>query len=256
MVSKNNNERFSRVRYFSRKKYLTDYKEYDSKLKARAVVLYFKAKHAGIIPIRARVIDRGNFCQVYFDENTYNQMKQGIVKLPDFSDVPQAVIRKVQSSQKIDSKSKSGHDIREIKSNYMYGRKEKYQVVKLEKEKPKHELLRDTRRKQKLSSKDTLEDSLRFMLLIEILHNMYLIPDDIYDLKYWANKDAFDAVYALWEQEKDLNDSLDIIHDTFMDSCPKCGSEMNENFIVLGGQGRLAVYQCVLCKFYLPRTVE
>ena len=256
MSSKNNNERFSRVRYFSRKKYITDYKEYDSKLKARSVVLYFKAKHAGILAIRARVIDRGDFHQIYFDENTFNQMQEGIVKLPDYSQVPGTVMRKVQSRLKIDSKSRSGHNIQEIKSNYMYGRKEKYQVVKPDKDKSKHELLRETRRRQKISAKDTLEDSLRFMLLIEILHNMYLIPDDVYDLKYWANKEAFDHVYAIWEQEQDLNESLDIIHDTFMDSCPKCGSDMKENFIVLRNQGRLAVYQCELCKFYLPRSVE
>ena len=70
MPSQNNIERFARVRYFSRKKYITDYKEYDSKLKARAVILYFKALNAGRFPIRARIIDRGSFCQIYFDENT------------------------------------------------------------------------------------------------------------------------------------------------------------------------------------------
>jgi hypothetical protein len=225
-------------------------------LKARSVILYFKAKFAGIFAIRARVIDRGNFCQIYFDENTFNQIQKGTVKLPDFSEVPDSVKKKVQSTDDDDVRSKSGHQINEIKSKFMYGRRERYQVVKLQKEKPKHELLRETRRKQKINAKDTLEDSLRFMLLIEILHNMFLIPDDVYDIKYWANKEAFDHVYDIWEREQDLNESLDIIHDTFMDSCPKCGSEMKENFIVLGGQGRLAVYQCVLCKFYLPRSVE
>lgn len=256
MPYKNNSERFSRVRYFNNKKYITDYKEYDSKLKAKAVVLYLKALNAGRIAIRARVIDRGSFHQVYFGESTYDKMQKGLIKLPEYTDVPEAVIRKIKSIEIRDVKSRSGHKIQEIKSDYMYGRKEKYHIVRLDKEKSKQELLRETRKKQKINAKDTLEDSLRFMLLIEILHNMYLIPDDIYDLKYWANKDAFDAIYAIWEQEQDLNESLDIIHDTFMDSCPKCGSEMKENFIVLGNQGRLAVYQCVLCKFYLPRTVE
>ena len=261
MPSKNKNERFSRVRYFRRKKYVTDYKEYDSKLKARSVVLYFKAKHAGMFPIRARIINRVTFYQVYFDEQTFNKMEKGLIKLPDYDIIPDSVIRKVKSllgetELKTNNSSKSGHQIQEMSTTYMYGRKEKFQVVKVDEEKSKHQLLRETRRKQKISGKDTLEDSLRFMLLIEILHNMYLIPDDVYDLKYWANKEAFDHVYSIWEQEQELNESLDIIHDTFMDSCPKCGSDMRENFIVLGGRGRLAVYQCELCKFYLPRSVE
>ncbi|TFG19700.1 MAG: hypothetical protein EU530_05455 [Promethearchaeota archaeon] len=256
MPFKNDNERFSQVRYFRRKKYISDLKEYDSKLKAKSVVLYLKAMNAGRIVIRARIIDRGSFHHIYFDESTYKQMQEGAVKLPEYTDVPESVIRKMKSVEISDVKSRSGHKIQVFKSDYMYGRKEKYHIVRLDKEKSKQQLLRETRKKQKINAKDTLEDSLRFMLLIEILHNMYLIPDDIYDLKYWANKDAFDAVYAIWEQEQNLNESLDIIHDTFMDSCPKCGSEMKENFIVLGGRGRLAVYQCVLCKFYLPRSVE
>ncbi|MBN2155994.1 MAG: hypothetical protein JW776_08125 [Candidatus Lokiarchaeota archaeon] len=249
-------ERFSHVRYFSKKKYLTDYREYDSKTKAKAVVLFFKAKHAGILPIRARVIDRGEFFQIYFDENTYNQMQEGIIKLPEYSNVPDTVIRKVQLGEIKNQKRTNGPQIHEIKSNYMYGRKESYHVVKLEKDKPKYDLIQETRKVQKISAKDTLEDSLRFMLLIEILHNMYLIPDDVYDLKYWANKEAFDHVYEIWEQERDLNESLDIIHETFIDSCPKCGSEMKPNFIELGSKGRLSVFQCSLCKFYLPRAIE
>lgn len=264
MPSKNKNERFSNVRYFNKKKYVTDYKEYSSKLKARSVVLYFKAKHAGIFPIRARVIEREKYCHIYFDEKTFNRIQQGIAILPVYEEIPETVIRKIQSkdssTDKIKSKSNSqnttGHQIQKIESNYMYGRKENYDVVQLENDRPKHELIRETRKVQKMSAKDTLEDSLRFMLLIEILHNMYLIPDDVYDTKYWANKDAFDHVYEIWEQEQDLNESLDIIHDTFLDSCPKCGSEMRPNFIALGGQGRLSVYQCVLCKFYLPRSID
>jgi len=256
MPSTNNNDRFSRVRHFRKKKYVTNYVEYDSKVKARAILLYFKAKNAGIFAIRARVIDRGKFYHIYFDEKTFNNLQQGIIHLPLYAEIPTSVIRKVELRLKFTLKNSSGHQIEEMSANYMYGRKEKYQVVKMDKEKSKHELLRDTRKVQKMNSMDTLEDSLRFMLLIEIMHNMYLIPDDIYDLKYWANKEAFDHVYAIWEQEQDLNESLDIIHDAFIDSCPKCGSDMKPNFIVLGGKGRLSVYQCVLCKFYLPRSID
>jgi hypothetical protein len=255
MPSKTIKERFAHVRYFRKQKYMTDYKEYSSKLKAKAVVLYFKAINAGKFPIRARVIDRGSFYQIYFDENTFKRMQEGIIKLPPYTDVPETVIRKIRGiSLEEKGKSKAGHQIQEVSSHYMYGRKEKYHIVQADK--PDHELVRETRKVEKINAKDTLEDSLRFMLLIEILHNMYLIPDDVYDLKYWANKEAFDHVYQIWEQEQNLNESLDILHDTFMDSCPKCGSEMKPNFIVLGGKGRLSVYQCELCKFYLPRSVE
>jgi len=248
-------DRFSQVRYFNKKKYLTDYKEYD-KLEANVVVLYLKATHAGILPIRARVIDRGNYCHIYFDENTYNQMQHGIVKLPKYSDVPDSIVRKIRSTEIKEELGKSGHKIQEIRSNYMYGRKESFQVVRSEVEKPKHELIKETRKIQKVNAIDSLEDSLRFMLLIEILHNMFLIPDDVYDLKYWANKEAFDHVYDIWKRERDLNESLDYIHDTFLDACPKCGSEMKPNFIILRGKGRLSVYQCILCKFYLPRSID
>ena len=55
--------------------------------------------------------------------------------------------------------------------------------------------------------------------------------------------------------ERGLSIVLDHIKTNFVKNCPKCGGgDMQERFIILGPKrGKLPVYQCAVCRFYLPR---
>lgn len=48
-----------------------------------------------------------------------------------------------------------------------------------------------------------LEESIQSRLIIEILHKMRLIPDDIYFTKYSENAEALDRDYKIWKELKD-----------------------------------------------------
>ena len=52
--------------------------------------------------------------------------------------------------------------------------------------------------------------------------------------------------------ERGLVILLDKIHENFVKSCPKCGSELKERYIIIDSTRRLHVSQCKVCKFYLP----
>ncbi len=49
-----------------------------------------------------------------------------------------------------------------------------------------------------------LEQSLRAKVMIEIFHNMHLIPDDIYYTKYSGNAETLDRDYKIWKELKDI----------------------------------------------------
>lgn len=53
--------------------------------------------------------------------------------------------------------------------------------------------------------------------------------------------------------EQNLMFALDEIKESFVRHCPKCSGEMKNSFVILGPTRRMMVYQCALCKFYLPR---
>lgn len=53
--------------------------------------------------------------------------------------------------------------------------------------------------------------------------------------------------------EKGIQKVLNSIKENFSKSCPKCGGDMTERFIILGPERRLRANQCKLCKFYLPK---
>jgi len=53
--------------------------------------------------------------------------------------------------------------------------------------------------------------------------------------------------------EKGIQKVLNSIKENFSKSCPKCGGDMAEKFIILGPERRLRVNQCNLCKFYMPK---
>jgi hypothetical protein len=45
---------------------------------------------------------------------------------------------------------------------------------------------------------ENLEDSIRQKLIVEILHNMGLIPNDVYFKKYGDNAESFERDYKIW----------------------------------------------------------
>ena len=67
-----------------------------------------------------------------------------------------------------------------------------------------------------------------------------------------AEKMISNAKY-LMTVEKGLTIVLNHIKTKFEQNCPKCGGGMEEKFIILGPERRIAAGQCILCKFYLPR---
>lgn len=67
-----------------------------------------------------------------------------------------------------------------------------------------------------------------------------------------ANKIIENALELL-KLEKGIQRVLDSIKENFSKSCPKCGGDMAEKFIILGPERRLRANQCNLCKFYMPK---
>ena len=67
-----------------------------------------------------------------------------------------------------------------------------------------------------------------------------------------ANKIIENALELL-KLEKGIQRVLNSIKENFSKSCPKCGGDMAEKFIILGPERRLRANQCNLCKFYMPK---
>ncbi len=66
-----------------------------------------------------------------------------------------------------------------------------------------------------------------------------------------AKKIKENAQYIL-NFERGLTIVLDKIRENFSKSCPKCGSDLKERYIIIDPTRRLHVSQCTVCKFYLP----
>ena len=66
-----------------------------------------------------------------------------------------------------------------------------------------------------------------------------------------AEKMIVNAKY-LMTVERGFTIVLDHIKTDFEQHCPKCGGGMEEKFIILGPERRIAARQCLLCRFYLP----
>ncbi len=215
------NKKITKERRFSGKKYITDYKSYDSKIKARSIIFFLKTKS---VHVRARVIDKESFFIIYYGKNTYNEIKYGKLKVPSFESIPIEIVEMVNKQENIKhtkikkgkAKNLESHKVIEIQSNYTAAgkeRKEKYEVLKLDKEISTTDLLIKTTKKK---PKEELES----------------------------------------EEEAGIKATLDYVEDEFFRSCPKCGDQMKPSFIVMGPLGRMSVYQCGLCKFYLPRNLS
>jgi len=83
--------------------------------------------------------------------------------------------------------------------------------------------------------------------------------DDIFDLE-WSPEIDLDTTKAKQHNstkthllEESISQTLIRLKESFERHCPKCGGEMKRSFVILGPQRRMMVYQCRLCKFYLPR---
>lgn len=209
----------SKERKFSGKTYVTDFKYYESKLEARAVVLFLKTKS---FEVRARIIERKDFL-IYYDKNTYKQIKYGKIKIPNYDDIPEdirdmAVIGKRRPG-KADKQKQDENLISTLSASYMYGRKEKYQVVQLDEKTSKAELMKRTTKKKAKKIKKTKKS----------------------------------------EEEEEIEEGITValehIQNQFFDSCPKCGDVMKPEFLILGGDRRVSVYQCKTCRFFLPRNI-
>ena len=83
--------------------------------------------------------------------------------------------------------------------------------------------------------------------------------DDIFDLD-WTPEINLDTITTKPSDTTNMNllqetisQALTRLRETFERHCPKCGGEMKRSFVILGPQRRMMVYQCNLCRFYLPR---
>ena len=66
-----------------------------------------------------------------------------------------------------------------------------------------------------------------------------------------AKKIKENALYIL-NFERGLTIVLDKIRENFSKSCPKCGGELKEHYLIINTTRRMHVLQCKICKFYLP----
>ena len=53
--------------------------------------------------------------------------------------------------------------------------------------------------------------------------------------------------------EMGIEKVLESIKENFTRNCPKCGSKMRDKLLIVDPERRINVYQCILCKFYLPK---
>ncbi|MCK4370504.1 MAG: helix-hairpin-helix domain-containing protein [Candidatus Lokiarchaeota archaeon] len=53
--------------------------------------------------------------------------------------------------------------------------------------------------------------------------------------------------------ERGIQNVLNSIKENFAKSCPKCGSNMVDRFIILSPTRRINTRQCTMCKFYMPK---
>ncbi|MHA1732847.1 MAG: hypothetical protein ACTSU5_12955 [Promethearchaeota archaeon] len=63
---------------------------------------------------------------------------------------------------------------------------------------------------------------------------------------------SFEVVENAEDEEPPVVKVLEQIKKQFLHTCPRCASPMKKTFIVIGGNRRILVNQCRVCKFYLP----
>lgn len=213
-------KRVARARIFNQKQYITDFQVYDAKIKARSVVLFMKTK---MVSILARVIDRGSFCVIYFGRDTYSDIQSGKLRVPSFESLPIEFVEMVNEKENVKK--------RRIKS-----KKPKLKNVEAVLEIQSNYTAAGKERKEKY----------QVVKLADKVEHAELIKKTVKPKKKHAENGV----------EEGIDTALDYTEKTFFKVCPKCGSKMKPNFIVLGPVGRMSVYQCGTCRFYLPRNID
>lgn len=208
----------SRERRFSGRTYITDFKSYQSKINAKAVVLYLKTKELSVL---ARVIDKEDFILVYFDKNTYNDIRYDHIQIPELKDIPEDFFEMAADRLKIKRKHPKQRWRREDQEwqrkqldRFQRKKREGFEVIKLKKE---------------VSTAELMESA----------------SDD----EEYEEQEESDEV------TEGINAALNHVEKEFFKSCPKCGFEMKPTFMIVGGKNRISIYQCVSCKFYIPRRL-
>lgn len=211
----------ARKRRFSGRVYITDFQTYESQINAKAVVLYLKTKELSAL---ARVINKDDFIIIYYDKNTYNDIRYNHLKVPDLKDIPEdffemAEKRVSKRRRRAKSQNRNDKDAGKWQSKqldrFQKEKREQFKVVKLKKDISTAELMENTT-KEEDNDDDGGEQN---------------------------------------EIEEGINATLNHVEQEFFKSCPKCGFEMKPTFMVIGGKNRISIYQCISCKFYIPRRM-
>jgi hypothetical protein len=106
-------------------------------------------------------------------------------------------------------------------------------------------------------TKKSENDFIEFEEIDEIEFESFSEFDEVTDLEWTPEIDLSVSNSGMSPKtsllESNLMKALDQVREAFVRHCPKCGGEMKNSFVILGPTRRMMVYQCVLCKFYLPR---
>ena len=227
-------------RYFNKKEFRTFGDLYKDKITAKATVLFLKTKD---VDVKARVIQKNSYYLIYFDKSTYNEIKYGKLKIPPPESIPKGIkemikkgIKKYVIKKEIETMFVKGHasKVIELKTNNLEGKTQTYQILKLEKDVPLNELLESGRK----NNRSTIHHGVKSL-------NKDKLGDD----------DDSATMENLDDESIGIEMAVNSLVDEFFKKCPKCGGEMEPTFIILGGRGRMSVYKCKICHFYLPRKI-
>ena len=87
----------------------------------------------------------------------------------------------------------------------------------------------------------------------EIAHSK---PEESDSFLRWSVNEIFTIIQnakELLNLERGIQNVLNSIKENFAKSCPKCGSNMVDRFIILSPTRRINTRQCTMCKFYMPK---
>jgi len=213
------NERiYSQKREFDGKKYFTDFKKYNSKIEAKYIVTYLKTKD---LSVKARIIDKKDFAIIYYHENTYYKIIYGNLKIPNINEIPA--------------------DIKEIIEKKYFKTENQIKKQKFE---------------DKLQFKD--QQHIDFQLNKRDKFQIIKLEQDLptVDLLFQESKPINENLENSEDDiEEGINITMEHIKNEFFKLCPKCGGKMRPNYLILGNNLRISVFQCIDCKFYIPRRI-
>lgn len=125
-------------RSFNKQYYYTDFREYHSKEETKIVISFLKKK---IKTIKVRSVSKNSSIYLYFDEEGFNQIKNGNINLPTIEQIP----------QNKDKELKKTKDISQIELNSQ---------VQVQKQLQKHPKKGNQKRPQKEMNKQSQKQSL------------------------------------------------------------------------------------------------